>query len=54
MRSVDRAEGWWAGAWPATLAVPAVTLAAVLLATVLLSRLPRWVWTASKSKVSHG
>jgi hypothetical protein len=54
MRSVDRSLGWWAEAWPATLMVPAVTLVAVLLVTVLLSRLPRWVWTASKSKVSHG
>jgi hypothetical protein len=53
MRSVDRSMGWWAGA-SATLMVPAATLGAVLLATVLLSRLPRWVRTASKRRVSHG
>ena len=58
MRSVDRLEGSWTaagpGAWSATLAVPAVTLVAVVLVTGLLSRLPRWVWTASKRRVTHG
>ena len=48
MRSVDRSGG----AWLATLAVVPVTAAAVLLATFLLSRLPRRMWTASE--MSHG
>jgi len=54
MRAIDRSEGAWAGAWAATLAVPGVTLVALLVATGVLSRLPRLLWTASKSRVSHG
>jgi hypothetical protein len=44
MRSVDRS----AGSWLATLAVPAVTVAVVLIVSATLSRLPRRMWTASK------
>jgi hypothetical protein len=44
MQSVERSGG----SWLATLAVVPVTLAAVLLASAVLSRLPRRRWTASK------
>jgi hypothetical protein len=54
MRAIDRSGAPWLGAWPATLAVPALTLAVLLLTTGVLSSLPRLVWAASKSKVSHG